>query len=299
MLSGWRRCTPWLLFVCAAGTLSACAGLLFQRAPVQFDEPYSRLGVIREEATAVEKQGVLLRVKTPPDALLRSREESTVYANIREGKGLLLKFVMDREDWYGKGGRPDSYRLRSETRFQNVKGTLFESLEQSDRGEIVRFFEGFHRSKIGKFRILDWKRTPAYPETPVKPGDTWNYEESMEVRIDSFWIKEKDPQPYRLNAACKLEGFARVQGVRCAMIETRATQIKREHFKILFKEIIFDIHSEIADTVFLNYVQGVIVARITRNRSFTQGINVPLDDEGRSQSVYYLLDGESSRGAKP
>lgn len=273
-------------WVLAAFLFAGCAGLLFQKGTVRFQDPYAKLGIVPAEPTPQEKAGVLLRLNPDFSHPVRSVEEMTVFASIKEGKGLHFDLLLRRTDRFEPGRRKNSYALRSDTAFEGDGGRLIEEVELTDRGEMTGFIRGSHDSKIGKFEITDWKRTPLFPEGPVKVGETWDYEEVMSVRIRSRWIREMNPQPYRIHAVSRLAGFALMRDVRCAVIETRATQTKREHFKVFFKEMIFDMFTEITENSYLDYARGLVLARITRHQSYTRGINVPLAEEGRSQSVY-------------
>jgi hypothetical protein len=273
-------------WVLGAFLFAGCAGLLLQKGTVRFQDPYATLGIVPAEPTLKEKAGILLRLNPDFSGPVRSVEELTLFASIKEGKGVHFDLRLRRTDRFESGSRKDSYVLRSETVFEGDGGRLIEEVELTGRGEMTGFIRGSHDSKIGKFEITDWKRTPLFPEGPVTVGESWDYEEVMSVRMRSRWIREMDPQPYRIHAVSRLTGFALLGEVRCAVIETRATQTKREHFKVLFKELIFDMVTEITENSYLDYARGIVLARIARHQSYMRGINVPLAEEGRSQSVY-------------
>ncbi len=277
-----------LVFVVFIG--SGCAALSLRTTMVTFEDPYARLNIVPTEPNEKEKAGIELRVPPPAKRIEKSREETTLYAMIKNGKGAQLKFILDRTDMFKPGSQSDSYILYSETIFQGEKGSLMEEKEMTNRGEIIKFVRGFHHSKIGNFRIIDWGRTPIFPSGAVKIGDTWSYDERMFVQIESMWIKEIKPQPYVMKATSKLEGFVLVNGTRCAVIKTGTTQSKREDFKIFFKEVAFNIYTQIEETVFLDYATGTMIAKITHTRSNTVGANVPLDETGESQSIFFTTD---------
>lgn len=284
-------CRPVILASLVSGLVfgAGCAGLEIRKADVIFEDPVVRLGITPVEPTEAEKAGVELKLLAPADGLLRSREENTIYAVIREGKGLQMKLIMDRTDRYLAGSRPDSYEIVSETTLDGQKGNLTEEKEVSQRGEILRFVRGLHDSKIGKFRIMDWQRTPMFPSGPVKIGDTWEYEETMDIRMESRWIKEIDPRPFKIKSSSRLDGFAMIKDVRCAVIKTRTGDTRRQHFKLFFKNMIYDIRTQIEQTEYLDYARGRVVAKSTRTHSQTTGINISMNDEGQSQSIYYAL----------
>ncbi len=262
-----------------------CAGLMFQTADVAFEDASARLSIISVQPNEKEKAGLELRMLAPPGGVSKFKEDDTLFASIKDDKGKRLQFTMEQAETYTPGSSKDSLHVLSETTITGQKGSLLEEKEISARGEILRFIRGFHHSSIGKFRITNWTRTPIFPEGPVKTGDQWNYEEALEARVDAWWLKEINPEPYRMKAESTLEGFARVRDTRCAVIKTRTSQTKHEHFKILFKEIIFDIQTRIEETSYFDYAAGTVVARITRNFSHTTGSNMPLDDTGQSQSI--------------
>lgn len=282
------KASVFLIFLCFT-IHSGCAGWILKPRDVTFEDPYAKLGVVKTNPTDQEKAGVLLRLKARPGTQAHFREDNVIYASIKEGRGIQLKFTLDRVEKYRPGDRRDSYGVRAETTLLGEKGSLLEVMEVTDRGEMVKFLEGFHHSRIGNFKIVDWKRTPLFPFAPVKIGDSWTYEEEMTVRIDSFAAHEVDPKPYEIKAASTLEGFAIVKGKRCAVIKTRTEQRKPEHLKIFFKDVLFEIHSQIEETVYLDVQEGKVCGRITKIQSFTRGKNVPLADQGESQSVFYPL----------
>ena len=266
-----------------------CAGLRLTPADVSFENPYERLGAVTVEPNAEESQGVTLRLKPVFSAPLNWREENVIFAHVRENRGGMLKLVMNRTDSFRPGSRPDSSIQTSRTLFEGEAGELQEDLEVTERGEILRFLAGAHKSRAGNFKITSWTRSAVVPESPVKRSDPWGYQEEIGIKIDSQWVREIDPQPRRIQAASTLEGFALVKGVRCAVVKTKATQIKREHFKVFFKEIFLDTFTEIEETSFWDYKAGRILGRITRTVSNAAGINVPLAEHGESQSIAYLV----------
>jgi hypothetical protein len=267
-----------------------CAGFPLKTTDVIFEDPYAKLLIHKVEPNLEEKLGVELKIVPPPTGVEKSREENTIYALIKNGKGLQLKFTLNHLDRYTDGSRPDSFILLSETTLEGEKGSLLEEKEISQQGEILKFIRGFHHSQIGKFKITKWTRTPVFPKGKIKIGDKWSYEESMEVEIDSKWIKEIDPTPYLMKAESILEGFAMVRDKRCAVIHTKTEQRKHEHFKILFKTFKFDIEAKIEERMYLDYQTGTLRAKITQTSSRTSGEKMPMTDAGQSQSLFYQIE---------
>ncbi len=269
--------------------LGGCIGFPLKSSEVVFINPYQYLGVIPVAPNKEEKAGIQLRLKPSYQKIEQFHEETTLFAKIQNGKGVQMQLVMDRTDRYATTEKQGVYRLLSETTIENQGGKLIEEKDLNERGEIVRLIRGTHRSKIGTFEVMRWNRQPIYPEREVKIGDQWNYEELLEVRLKSAWVKEVDPEPFQIQARSILKGFAIVKGRRCAIIETSSLQSRKEHLKLFFKKLIFNMESQIQQTIFLDYEAGHVIATITQIHSRTTGINVVMDDEGQSQSISYVV----------
>jgi hypothetical protein len=278
------------ILICGSGLfLSGCLGLPHTKSDVVFPNPYIYLNIVTVPANAIEKTGIHLRLKPSPAKVVKSKEETVLYAKIENKKGLQLKFNMESKETYKASSRKDSFVLLTETDIEGQKGKLVEEKELTDRGEIVKYLKGFHNSEIGKFKIKKETSTPKFPEGLVRVGSSWAYEEKMDVEMHSLWVKEVDPKPFEMKVSNTLEGYALVKGARCAVIRSHLAQTRREHLKFLFKEIIFDIESQIDETSFFDYKAGILRAKITQNQSHTVGINIPVNDVGQSQSIYYLV----------
>lgn len=277
-----------LLTLSAVFLVTGCAALKFQTGDVFFEDPALKLNIRELEPTDEEKAGIELKRLAPKSAKLNYRSEDRIFARIQNKRGMRLDFVMQRRENYSAGKRPGTFLMKADTVVDQEGGNLFEEMEISKRNEIVEFKQGFHRSEIGKFKILNWTRTPAFPETKVKVGDSWSYEEKMDIRIESFWIKEMDPTPQVLRAESTLTGFADIGGTRTAVIKTLSRQTKRQNFKLMFKKIQFDIDTEIEDIGYWDYQKGILIASVTRTKSWTQGVNLTLEDYGESQALTYL-----------
>lgn len=269
---------------------SGCAGLVLKNAPVAFQDPYSRFEIVPVEPNAEEEAGILLRAIPPPENVSEAREESVIFARIKKGKGMRLDLVMDRVERYKPGSAEGFYLVFADTTLEGQEGRFYEETEQNQRGEITRFIRGFHHSKQAKITLTSWFRNPIFPMGKVKRGEHWSYDEELGVKIESRWLKEIDPEPYKIQAACHLEGFALVKGIRCAVIKTVTRQTKREHFKVLFRDVLFNIQAQIEETTFFDYQKGRVLARVTSTTSDTYGANIPVTDKGQSQSVFYLKE---------
>lgn len=270
--------------------LCGCAGLDFHIADVTFENPLLRLGVVNASPNAQEQSGVLLRLKPPAANILKSREETTLYALIpdKENQGIQVKLTEAQTSLYSPGSRPDTYRIRSESLVEKQNGAvldkLIDELEVTDRNEIVRLIQGLHDTKSGKFNVSHWTRTPVLPEKPVKIGDVWNYEESMTLVIDP----KTPPSQHKFEAQSKLVGFAEVKGRRCAVIETEAKEIETQRSKVFFKNRILYNRATVRETAYLDYGSHVRVAAITKIQTDTNSTDGKIDIHSIAQSIYYL-----------
>lgn len=277
-----------LLIFLACVLLVGCVGLQLRQKNVLFESPVSRLGLQEAEPNAVEKAGVVLRFNPAPSGLRRSQEESVVYAQVKNNRGTEFRLVQNLTEEFRPGSRKDSYLKLGHTTFEGAPGELIEDAELTTRGEIVRFIRGRHDSKMGKFLIVDWKRTPTVPAGPVKIGDTWNYEETMDVRLESWLIKEVDPKPFKIKAACTLTGFAVMKGKRVAVVKI-ATKLKRlQCLKVLYKQLAMDIKTDVDEIDYIDYAEGVVLAKITRTRSSSDEWLYDIHDKAVGQSVFFV-----------
>lgn len=278
------------LFLAALLPLCGCAGLDFHIADVTFENPLQRLGVVNVPPNAQEQAGVLLRLKPPPANILKSREETTLYALIpeKENQGIQVKLTEAQTSFYSPGSRPYTYRVRSESLVEKQTGAvldkLIDELEVTDRSEIVRLIQGLHDTKSGKFKVTQWTRTPIFPEKSAKIGDVWNYEESMTLVIDP----KTDPSQHKFEAQSKLVGFSEVKGHRCAVIETEAKQIETQRSKVFFKNRILYSRATVKETAYLDYGSHIRVAAITKIRTDTNSTDGKIDIHSIAQSIYYL-----------
>ncbi|MBI3313719.1 MAG: hypothetical protein HYZ83_05750 [Candidatus Omnitrophica bacterium] len=270
--------------------LNGCASLVFKQAPVQFEDPVIRLSIVDRTPTPEEASGITLRLIPPPDGVEQALEKTQMFAQIKNNQGLKVEMTRKQKNHYESIGGTPHYLLKSETVIEEGGGAMLEETEISDRGEIIKFIRGHHKSKIGTFRIEKWNRTSVLPEGPVKIGDTWNYEEILSLKLESLLVKQKNPLPYVLRATSTLEGFAAVKGKPVAVIKTRASQTKQEEMKILFKTIKMTIQATIDETNYFDWKNGKVIAKVTRINSFSYTPDAKFTDTGQSQSIYEMID---------
>ncbi|MDD5085852.1 MAG: hypothetical protein PHE61_07420, partial [Candidatus Omnitrophica bacterium] len=274
-------------------SVGGCAYMSSKNEPVSFNDPALVLKITESKPTPEESNGISLRLLVPPKNEIHAEEDLKVYSQLHDGRGLSLNLRQKITVTYKPVAGKDSYIQHTVITFEGEGGKVTEALEISPRGEIVRFIEGHHKSKIGKFRILSESRTPMYPEGPVKIGDKWRYEEKVDARLESFWIKEENPTPYNLQADSQLTGFAQVNGHRCAVIKTTSTQTKTEIMKILLNTVTVDIRSAVEETAYLDYANGILIAKVTQTRSHSLFPSLNMEDDGVSQSIYRVIEQEN------
>lgn len=275
-----------ILFACVL--MTGCVGLQFQQRDVLFENQLPRLDIQPVEPNAAEKAGVVLRFNPPVSGVRTSQEEIVVYTQVKDNRGSELRLVQNLTEHFKPGSRKDSYIDLGRTTFENASGELIEDLEVTTRGEIVRFIRGFHDSKMGKFTIVDWKRTPTVPEGPVKIGDTWNYEETMDLRLESKLAREIDPKPFTIKAQCSLSGFAEMKGNRVAVVKIATSQKRLQRLKVLFKEVTMVMKMHVEETDYIDYAEGVVLAKIAWTRSTSDEWNYDIHDEELGQSVFFV-----------
>jgi len=274
------------------GLVSGCVGMSFEKVPVHFDDPLVTLGITSLTPTPKENDGIVLRLQPSKTGVRHYREQHRMYAMIQEARGVEVDIAGTRRESYRIGNRDDSYIITSQTEFEKKKGTLSSEIEVTRLGDIVSFISGKHDSDLGKFHIIGWQRSPYFPEKPVTVGESWSYEEKLATKIKSFWVKEIDPEPHVLRATSTLLGFAQVRGRRCAVIETKALQQKQRRMKMLWQEIEYVIQADIAETTYLDYATGTVVGRVMASTNTIKGVNLPMDEKNRLQTIAYLLSSE-------
>ncbi len=268
---------------------TGCMGLQFRTAPVQFENPFERFDITPVQPNDAEAAGITLRLLPPPGGLSKSREEMVMFMQIQNGQGKRIATVQTQTGRYGAGTGQDSYHLYSETVFEDGGGRLNSEMEVSNRGEILRWIGGAHQSRAGKFIIRDWKRTPVLPQEAVRPGASWQYEETMDMKLDSFWIKQLDSAPYQMKVTSTLTGFATVRGRRAAVIQSHAKKTELQHFKVWWMKIGLALEANLDELAYLDYESGQILAKIVTAQTKTVNDKTGATDDGVSQSVWYPL----------
>jgi hypothetical protein len=236
--------------------------------------------------TDEESQGILLRLQMPPSGVIKAKEELEIFSQLRDGQGIHVLLHQNSKIAFSPVAGQDGFLQKTVTTFQGKGGQILEEIEVSPRGEILRLIRGHHQSPAGLFTVVSAARTPVYPEGLVKPGDSWRYEEKMDVRLKSVWVKEKNPTPYLRQVQSVLMGFAEVNGHRCAVIKSLSDAFKTGELKILFKTVILHIQTHIEETEYLDYKRGMVIARITKTTSHSASPSTGLEDHGLSQSLY-------------
>ena len=135
-----QKILPLLFFIFFSG----CAALPFKNALVSFEDPYTRLGVTPVPATSDENDGIELRNFIPSDAVLESREENTLYAMIKNGKGKQLQFGLKNVllGWLDLFQEPHHYAVEHKNVFSGIGKGLLDTLSNEVGGALhtVTFF---------------------------------------------------------------------------------------------------------------------------------------------------------------
>lgn len=274
----------------AAVIFCGCAALDIKNQEVAFESPETVLNLRPLQPNARELQGITLRLLPPQSGEIHAEERLKLYSQLRGNQGMALDLSQQIKITTQPAAGKDAYVQRTVTTFNKGAGEITDAVEVSPRGEVLRFIEGRHESQAGKFEVLNMTRTPLYPEVPVKIGDKWNYSETMNVRLESFWVKEKNPEPYIMKAESTLTGFAEALGRRCAVIKTVSTQTKKMSLKVLFKAIDADITTNLEETDYLDYQRGLLIAKVTQTRSRSVFQQAKMEDQGISQAIYKVIE---------
>ncbi len=167
-------------------------------------------------------------------------------------------------------------------------GRIDEKMTVSPNGAVKEFIKGEHRSKLGKFDVTEYKRTPTFPGHPVKVGESWTYEEDLSIKIHSFWVKQKKPSKKKIITQATLKGFTTAAGRRVAVILTESQEKSLEEFSFLFKDIQIDVDSKIEEVIYFDYAAGIIVRRLTNALTNSAVVGTSISDVGKSQMYFYL-----------
>jgi hypothetical protein len=275
-------------FLCALYFISGCAAMSGSLEPVHFNDPYEHLEIKATRPLSHEAAGITLRFKRPADGERFYKEDTVLYTQIEAGEGNRVELNDVRRDSYSQGTTEEALRIHTEMNFVEGKEKITSTLEISERGEILRFIEGSHDSKLGSFVIRDWSRSALFPEEPVRVGQSWNYYETIDVSLSSWLVKERQNKPYEIKALSTLDSFAYCRGVRCAVIKTVVVKEQSYHFRVFFKKIDLKMRTRMDEITYFDYAKGVIVAQIIKTLSQTTSIDPPLVDTSEAQSIIYF-----------
>jgi hypothetical protein len=264
---------------------------------VAFNDPYAMLDIKTVEPKKTETDGVVLRLYTPQDGSLVYKEETVMFSQISDGEGKCLRIDSTRRDIYRPGAQESSYIVTSETILNGQTKKIVSTLELSQQGEIVRFIDGAHNTKVGKFIIKQWTRSPLFPAEPVRIDDTWTYDEMVDMRIESWLIKNREQKPYTIKARSTLDSFVLCRNIRCAVIKTVIVKEEEHHVRVLFKNLDFVVRTRVDETTYFDYRTGRIVAQVVETVGQTTSYDPPLTDTSQGQSIIFLQQDQMSEAA--
>lgn len=276
----WIFCIVLLMF-------SGCASLQQEPKKVVFFPVSELLRFEKIEPELYEKEGLKLRIYQQ-NKVLKYNDRLQIFTQITGQKGTELNLNNTRKVIFAPGTENDNFYMSTETDSKDLSEKSNEKLLMNNRGEIVEFVRGELLSRKGHIKILSWSRTPIFPEKAVNVGDSWTYDETIQIKLESFWITRKVEGPDKITVKCKLTGFAEIRGHRCAVIETRIVNSKNETYTALFKTMTLNIKTHISEQIFFDYKRGLELGRISKTDSFTTSEDMQFSDVTKSQSVSIL-----------
>jgi hypothetical protein len=265
--------------------ITGCASLGTRTAQVAFEDPLARLALEDVEPTVDEAAGIILRFKYPEGVTNTYEDEMVVFNRIEGETGKKTVLTQVRRDTFGQGSSPEAAIITSELTIKEAKERIKTKAELDTRGGVRALLEGTHATKVGRFTITAWERSPVFPEGPVKIGDSWSYDETMSLEIKSWLIKDRDPKPTTIKARSTLKGFALVRGKRCAVVSTVVYQEEQHSFRMLFIPAVFTTRTAIEDTLYFDHVRGEERGRVTSATARTTRPDGQLLDIMKMQSV--------------
>lgn len=232
--------------------------------PVQWVNPYEKLGVVPDDPIPEEEGGIALRIDPPIGRSERWRKEVLTYSFVQNGKGLMDYAAHDQLISYEPGTQPGTF-IKTTREFYphtNPPGESVEVVEQDELGEVLQLIEAYMNMPGGQSRIVNYYRTNFFPESPAMQGDLWEYEGHFEMLVpDMTKDYTIERSPFEFKAVSTLAGFAEIGGVRCAVIQTEKAQRQREIHRRGKEQIILDNDSTITEWEFWDYAAGALVAR--------------------------------------
>ncbi|MBI4431680.1 MAG: hypothetical protein HY587_08225 [Candidatus Omnitrophica bacterium] len=295
-----RSCKNFLLLL-ACAAFSGCAGLMFQMAPVGFQHPFFQMTFPDLLPNEAESAGVQLALKMPEAGGLRYKGNILLFARERNGEGIKFGFDILRLEKFEPAGGDGTFTHEIRHEIDKGGGQIHEKMIVAPDGAVKKFLKGEHRSKLGKFDVLEYRRPPLFPDHPVKMGDRWAYEEEITVKLRSFWIKQKRPSHKKILARSELKGFTTAGGRRVAVVYTEAEEQSSEEFSIMFKDIKMDVSTKIEEIIHFDYERGAVLRRLTNTLTQNTVPGLGISETGKSQSFFYLdeLHEDGSCGEKP
>lgn len=269
--------------------LTGCASLKQEPKEVVFFPTSGLLKYEKIDPDIYEKGGLKLRIYQQ-NKVLKYIDRLQIFTQITGQKGTELNLYKTRKVIFSPGTSIDNFLMTTETDSKDLSETSNEQLLMSNRGEILKFIRGEHLSRKGHIKILSWSRTPIFPENAIKTGDSWTYEETIQIKLESFWITRKVEGPEKIKVNCKLTGFAEVRGHRCAIIESRIVNSKNESYTALFKTMTLNINTHLREQIFFDYKRGLELGRISKTDSFTTSEDMQFSDVTQAQSIAVLAE---------
>jgi len=260
--------------------------------PVRWADPYVKLNVVPDDPIPEEEDGIELRHLPALGRTERWRKEVLTYSFVQNGVGLMDYAAHDQAISYEPGNQPGAF-IKSTREFYthtNPPGESIEVVEQDQLGEILQLIDAHMDMPNGQSRIVNYYRSNFFPESEAVPGDLWEYEGRFEMVVPNM-SKEYaiERSPFEFKAVSTLAGFAEINGVRCAVIQTEKAQKQREIHRKGKEQITLDNESTVTEWEFWDYGAGALVARHTIGDYKTRNASDGKEVLKHSQTFVYRI----------
>lgn len=231
-----------------------------QLTPIQWVDPYEKLGILQDDPTPEEEEGILLRNYPPQSGEERWRREVYTFSLVQNGQGIYSFATNDQIITYQLAAQPGTF-IKTTKDIYGSAGQSVEVIEQSELGEVLRLLDAYMNINGIQSRITDYYRTSFFPESPAKIGDMWEYEGQFQMHVPPPGKKYKvQSGPVKFKVTSMLVGFADVNGIRTAVIQSERSQWQREIHIKGDEQRIFDNESFVTEWEFWDYSTGTMVA---------------------------------------
>jgi len=270
---------------------AGCATMELKRSKIYFVDTDKVLPYEKVEPNALEKKGVLLRIK--PAESLHYRDKIQVFAQVIGDTAVPVDIEKTRTVIVSKpeDAKEKGYKVVVLTKAKDGADVGKEVFYEDARGKLLKFVSGVFERDAGKLKILSRSRGAIFPEEKVKIGDKWSYEESMSSEMQGTWVSQKSESPTKIKVKCELNGFAVVNGRRCALITATTVSSGKQEYHAFWKQYTVKIDIYAKETVLFDYERGVEVGTITKSDSFSVSEDGGFSDISKTLAISKLVAG--------